>query len=110
MSEDPLKLSEVTPLRLSESINRRVVEAASRRSIKRPEWIRQAILAELARDEAAAAARQPITPEQAALLALCTTVQARGIDPRQALTDALEARLTAEAGAPATAPTPAAAA
>lgn len=101
VSDDPSKLALLAPLRISAAMNERVVAAARRRGIKRPEWIRQAIGAELERDEAAAAARGIVTPEQAALLELCATARQRGIDPKQALTDALEADLAAEAAKPA---------
>jgi predicted transcriptional regulator len=98
-SDNTPKLSRVTPLRLSEEVNTRVQAAARRHHVKRPEWIRQAIMAELARDEAEAAARSTVTPEQAALLELCATAAKRGGDPRQALTEALEAKLAADAAA-----------
>ncbi len=98
MSDDETKLSEQTPLRLSESVSNRVRAAAKRHGIKRPEWIRRAIIAELERDEAASA-RGAITPEERELLDACVAAQRRGVDPKQALADALEAKTVAEAGA-----------
>lgn len=92
MSDDLPKLTKLVPLRLSDESNLRVMAAARRRGIKRPEWIRQAIMAELTRDEAAAA-QAILTPEQAALLELCAAVQQRGVDPKTALTAALEQKL-----------------
>ena len=95
VSDDP-KLSLQAPLRLAPEINVRVVAAAARRHLKRPAWIREAILAQLAREEAAEA-RPVMSAEQAALLELCTAAKQRGIDPRKALAEALEASLEAEA-------------
>jgi hypothetical protein len=98
VSDQAIKLSEQTPLRLSESVSDRVKAAAKRHGIKRPEWIRRAIIAELERDEAASA-RGAITPEERELLDACVAAQRRGVDPKQALADALEAKTVAEAGA-----------
>lgn len=80
-------------------MNDRVVAMAARSGMKRPEWIRQAVAVELERAEAAAAARAIITPEQGVLLELCAAAKQRGIDPKQALTDALEADLATAAQA-----------
>lgn len=97
VSDEPSKLALLAPFRISVAMNDRVVAAARRRGIKRPDWIRQAISAELERDEAAVAARGIISPEQAVLLELCAAARQRGIDPKQALTDALEADIAAAA-------------
>lgn len=93
------KLSKQVPLRLPLEINVRVEAVARRRGMKRPAWIREAIHAALVRDEAAAPVL--LTAEQVALLDLCQAAAQRGVDPREALTAALEQKLTAEAEAPA---------
>lgn len=95
---DDFKLSRQTPIRLGEETFLRVEAAAKIRGVKRPAWIREAIMEKLAREEVAM--RPVLTANQAALLELCAAAEQRGVVIRDVLVAALEAKLADDASNP----------
>jgi predicted DNA-binding protein len=87
---DETKLGKLVPFRLSEATFERIIAAAKRRGIKRPEYIRQAIAAQLERDEAAVFC-PAITPEQSAQLQKLAALADLQVDVESVLDRALRA-------------------